>query len=196
MNLDPHKQHDDAALWRALEQAGLKETMASLTGGLDAAFATGGSSFSAGQRQLMALASAASPQAGHFLFCLIDTISATDAETDATVQCTIRTESKDCAVSTITHCIVAMADSGRILVLDQGQVFEFDTPRRLLADSGTARFCPTGQPVRIFGRARQNAVEHKAFVTSLSDWARDMQAADEKLQSSASIPATFSVAPI
>ncbi|KAL7749706.1 hypothetical protein RI367_004934 [Sorochytrium milnesiophthora] len=43
---------------------------------------------------------------------------------------------------------------------------------------------------------RQNAEEHKAFVTSLSDWARDMQTADEKLQSSASTPANSSVAPI
>ncbi|KAL7749705.1 Canalicular multispecific organic anion transporter 2 [Sorochytrium milnesiophthora] len=135
-NLDPHNQHDDAALWRALEQAGLKETMASLTGGLDAVVTTGGNSFSAGQRQLMALASALLRKQRIVVFD--EATSATDAETDALVQRTIRTEFKDCTVLTIAHRIATIMDSDRILVLDQGQVLEFDTPRRLLADSGSA----------------------------------------------------------
>ena len=55
-NLDPFRQKDDAALWKALEAANLKSVVAKLEGGLDAVVLQGGENFSCGQRQLICLA--------------------------------------------------------------------------------------------------------------------------------------------
>ncbi|KAJ2076657.1 Multidrug resistance-associated protein 7, partial [Coemansia sp. S100] len=48
----------------------------------------------------------------------------------------IRKEFKECTVLTIAHRLNTIIDSDRILVLDQGQVAEFDKPDALLAKEG------------------------------------------------------------
>ncbi|KAJ2021742.1 Canalicular multispecific organic anion transporter 1, partial [Coemansia sp. S3946] len=52
---------------------------------------------------------------------------------DAIIQYLMRKEFKDCTVLTIAHRLNTIIDSDRILVLDKGQVAEFDTPDALLA---------------------------------------------------------------
>jgi len=44
---------------------------------------------------------------------------------------------KDCLLITIAHRIKTVLESDQILVLDHGQVIEFDSPGNLLADSNT-----------------------------------------------------------
>ncbi|KAL7751996.1 Mrp-4p [Sorochytrium milnesiophthora] len=61
-----------------------------------------------------------------------------DEAAGAIVQHTIRSEFRDCTVLTIAHCIATIMDSDRILVLDQGQVAEFDTPQALLQNPDSA----------------------------------------------------------
>ena len=57
-NIDPVGTYQDADIWRALEQVRLKEFVEGLDGGLDAPVKEGGSSLSAGQRQLLCFARA------------------------------------------------------------------------------------------------------------------------------------------
>jgi ABC-type multidrug transport system fused ATPase/permease subunit len=62
-----------------------------------------------------------------------------DNGTDGTIQATIRSAFASCTVLTIAHRLHTIIDSDRILVLEAGQLLEFDTPNTLLQVSWAAR---------------------------------------------------------
>ncbi len=57
-NLDPFREHPDAAVWAALRRAHLAPVVEASPAGLDMILSEGGSPLSAGQKQLAALARA------------------------------------------------------------------------------------------------------------------------------------------
>merc|ERR1740131_323513 len=126
MNLDPLEQYKDEAVWSALEQAHLKTTIAGLPGGLHFEVTEGGENLSVGQRQLICLARALLRKTK--VLVLDEATAAVDLETDDLVQATIRKEFAGCTVLTIAHRLNTILDYDKILVLDQGQLVEFDTP--------------------------------------------------------------------
>ncbi|GAC94098.1 multidrug resistance-associated ABC transporter [Pseudozyma hubeiensis SY62] len=136
-NLDPTARSDDAALWKALEQARMKEHVQSLDGGLDAQLTEGGTNFSAGQRQLICIARAFLRNAK--ILVLDEATSAIDLETDAQVQAIVRSEFKGTTI-TVAHRLNTVIDSTRVLVLKDGAVAEFDEPQKLLEDKKSIFF--------------------------------------------------------
>lgn len=140
-NLDPTELHTDEQLWKVLELSHLKDHVLKmfeerddkddgLESALDVGVSEGGSNLSVGQRQLMCLARALLIPS-HILV-LDEATAAVDVETDKVLQETIRTEFKDRTILTIAHRLNTIMDSDRIVVLEQGQVAEFDTPENLL----------------------------------------------------------------
>ncbi|TKY85683.1 hypothetical protein EX895_005223 [Sporisorium graminicola] len=136
-NLDPTGRSDDAALWKALEQARMNEHVQSLDGALDAQLTEGGTNFSAGQRQLICIARAFLRNAK--ILVLDEATSAIDLETDAQVQAIVRSEFKGTTI-TVAHRLNTVIDSTRVLVLKDGAVAEFDSPDILLADKQSIFF--------------------------------------------------------
>ncbi|KAG0048489.1 hypothetical protein BGZ89_004587 [Linnemannia elongata] len=131
LNLDPFSSHTDAEIWSALESASLKSYITTLSEGLSTVIENGGENMSLGQRQLMSLARAMLAKDTRVL-CLDEATAAIDVETDNAIQRALRREFKNCTVLTIAHRINTIMDSDKILVLEQGRVAEFDSPKNLL----------------------------------------------------------------
>jgi ABC-type multidrug transport system fused ATPase/permease subunit len=137
-NLDPFDQHNDVELWAALKRSHLIDDLninqdQEIT--LDSTVTENGSNWSQGQRQLIALARALVKKSS--LIILDEATSSVDFDTDHKIQQTIRSEFIDSALLCIAHRIRTVADYDRILVLDQGQVKEFDTPYDLMTRDGS-----------------------------------------------------------
>ena len=68
---------------------------------------------------------------------LDEATAAVDVETDALLQTTLRSNMfRDRTIITIAHRINTILDSDRIVVLDHGNVAEFDTPLALIRQRG------------------------------------------------------------
>ncbi|KAL2675266.1 hypothetical protein Neosp_011449 [[Neocosmospora] mangrovei] len=93
-----------------------------------------GGNLSQGQRQLLCLARAivARPK----IMVLDEATSAVDMATDALIQRSIREEFTDSTLLVIAHRLSTIADFDRILVLSEGQVAEFGTPKELWEKEG------------------------------------------------------------
>ncbi|KAM0414623.1 hypothetical protein ACHAPT_013533 [Fusarium lateritium] len=134
-NLDPGEEHDDTELWTALGLARLKEHVASMNGGLDSKVYEGGSNLSQGQKQLVSLARAMLKPSS--ILVLDEATAAVDTETDSHLQETLRESIfNNRTVITIAHRINTIIDSDRIVVLEKGEVAEFDTPDALIQQKG------------------------------------------------------------
>ncbi|KAK0473305.1 hypothetical protein IW261DRAFT_1342846 [Armillaria novae-zelandiae] len=128
-NLDPFDQYDDATLNDALKASGLFSLQDDDNEGalnLDSLISSGGSNLSVGQRQIIALARAI--VRGSKLLILDE-----DYKTDTVIQSSLRNELKgDVTLITVAHRLQTIMDADRILVLDAGNIVEYDSPSALL----------------------------------------------------------------
>lgn len=94
-----------------------------------------GSNLSQGQRQLVSLARALLAPSN--ILVLDEATAAVDVETDALLQTTLRSPLfANRTIITIAHRINTILDSDRIVVLEAGEVKEFDTPKKLVESKG------------------------------------------------------------
>ena len=135
INLDPFEVYNDDQVWKALEKSHLKEFVSGLAEGLEHPITEGGDNLSVGQRQLICLARALLKKTK--ILVLDEATAAVDLETDDLIQETIRSEFKDGTVLTIAHRLNTIMDYDRIMVLDSGEIAEFDSVDKLLQDNKT-----------------------------------------------------------
>ncbi|KAG5472020.1 hypothetical protein CUR178_02686 [Leishmania enriettii] len=136
-NVDPFGCCGDAAVWRALRQVGMEARVRGEAGGLDGRVQEGGANYSVGQRQLLCLARALLKRGSAFL--LMDEATANvDPALDRQIQHTVQHTFRDYTVVTIAHRLHTVATYDAILVMDQGRVVEFGSPRELVERQGSA----------------------------------------------------------
>lgn len=128
-NIDPLNEYDDELLMKVLRQSNLGALVDSHSDVLSMGVAEGGTNFSSGQRQLICIARALVRRTR--ILVLDEATSNIDLETDDNIQRIVRSEFTGTTI-TIAHRLNTILDSTRVLVLRDGQVAEFDSPKRLL----------------------------------------------------------------
>lgn len=135
----------DEALWHALDvaQAGF---VRELPDGLASRVAQGGTNFSGGQRQRLAIARALVRQADLYLFD--DSFSALDFKTDAALRHALRPELANAAMLVIAQRVSTIRDADQIVVLDDGRVVGLGTHDELMVACPTYRLIAESQERR------------------------------------------------
>ncbi|KAJ1727146.1 hypothetical protein LPJ61_004731 [Coemansia biformis] len=134
---------------------------------LDAEIKENGKNLSLGQRQLVALARALVRRSR--LVVMDEATASVDFDTDARIQRTIRgLELVDSTLFCIAHRLRTIIDYDRVLVLENGQIVEFDTPRNLLQtkDSHFRSMCEkTGELGHLLNIAQASASKTSCRLT-------------------------------
>ncbi|XP_057203387.1 multidrug resistance-associated protein 5 [Triplophysa rosa] len=134
-NLDPFSLYSEEQIWDALKRTHMKECVSQLPLKLESEVVENGENFSVGERQLLCVARVLLRQCK--ILILDEATAAMDTETDCLIQETIRNAFQDCTTLTIAHRLHTVLNCDRIMVLNQGQVVEFDEPSKLLANENS-----------------------------------------------------------
>ena len=124
----------DEELWHALDVA-QADFVRGLPDGLGSRVAQGGSNFSGGQRQRLAIARALVRHAGLYVFD--DSFSALDFRTDAALRRALAPELAHAGTLVIAQRVSTIRDADQIVVLSEGRVVGLGTHDELI------RTCPT-----------------------------------------------------
>lgn len=133
----------DDEMWEALEVAQARDFVEALPDGLGAPVTQGGTTFSGGQRQRLAIARAVIRRPRVYLFD--DSFSALDYSTDARLRSALRPRAADATVLVVAQRVATIRDADQILVLDHGRVVGRGTHTELLATNETYAEIVTSQ---------------------------------------------------
>lgn len=125
----------DDELWSALEVAQARDFVEALDDGLASPVAQGGTNFSGGQRQRLAIARAVVRDPAVYLFD--DSFSALDYATDARLRAALAPRTRRSTVIVVAQRVATVRDADQILVLDHGRVVGRGTHAELLATNET-----------------------------------------------------------
>ncbi|OZJ05882.1 hypothetical protein BZG36_00917 [Bifiguratus adelaidae] len=147
-NLDPGNKFSDDKLWAALRSvelhtgdqdvASTESRSSVLIRTLDDPVDEGGSNFSQGQRQLMCLARAM--LRGSKILVMDEATASIDLETDAKIQHTIRKHFRGCTIFCIAHRLRTIMRYDTIMLLENGELRETGSPRKLLIEEQDSAF--------------------------------------------------------
>ena len=130
-------------LWRALEIAQARDFIEAMADGLDSAVTQGGTNFSGGQRQRLAIARALVRRPGIYLFD--DSFSALDLATDARLRAALRPTTRDATTIIVAQRVTTIIDADLILVLEDGRIVGRGTHPELLESCMTYQEIVTSQ---------------------------------------------------
>ena len=110
----------EEAMWHALEIAQAKDFVEELGEKLQAPVSQGGTNFSGGQRQRLAIARAVAKNPK--IYILDDSFSALDFTTDANLRAALEKSASDSTLIVVAQRVSTILNADQIIVLDQGAI--------------------------------------------------------------------------
>ena len=130
LNIDPLREHTDNEIWNALHQTKISTTVINLPKALDAVINNENSNFSIGQKQLLNLARILLQNNKIVIFD--EAIGKVDENTNKEIKRIISEHLQEYTIITISHRLDTILDCDRVMVLDEGEIKEFDSVAVLL----------------------------------------------------------------
>jgi ATP-binding cassette, subfamily B, multidrug efflux pump len=127
----------DEALLHVADVAQATEFIATMSDGLGATVAQGGSNFSGGQKQRLSIARALVRKPEIYIFD--DSFSALDFKTDARIRAALKREATDSTVLIVAQRVATVMDADRIIVLDDGHIAGIGNHHELMRSSSVYR---------------------------------------------------------
>ena len=125
-NIDPGQKYKDEVIWNVLETVKLKESLETLNVNIKEMNLT------CGQKQLICLARVL--VSNNKILVLDEMIENVDFETENLISTVINKHFSSCTVIKIAHKLKFVMDCDKVLVLDKGEIVEYDSPKSLLQD--------------------------------------------------------------
>lgn len=130
-NIDPSNNYTDVQIWDIITRVGLREVIPTL----DTMIEDNGAKYSCGQKQLVCLARAA---VARCKILVMDEASANmDSETEKLLYSVVEEIFSQCTILMIAHRLHSIVNCDKVLVLDKGDIVEFDNPNVLLAQNNS-----------------------------------------------------------
>ena len=123
----------DEEVMEALKTAQAEDFITEQEEGIEAYVAQGGTNFSGGQKQRLAIARALVKKPQIYLFD--DSFSALDLETDANLRAALKPLLKDALAVIVAQRISTIMESDQIIVLNEGKIVGLGTHKELLASN-------------------------------------------------------------
>ncbi|KAJ7040968.1 multidrug resistance-associated ABC transporter [Mycena alexandri] len=139
--LDVFNEHQDAEIFEALRSVHLisqdpsDNKLPTVFSNLDSPVSQAGSNFSAGEKQLLCLARAILKHAK--VLILDEATASVDYATDELVGLTIREKFSSSTILTIAHRLRSVIDYDKVMVLEEGRIVEFESPKTLLENESS-----------------------------------------------------------
>ncbi|OXS16217.1 ABC transporter ATP-binding protein [Zobellella denitrificans] len=136
-NLCLGDEHQDAALWRALEVAQLDEVVAAMEQGLDTEIGRRGVRLSGGQQQRLAIARMVLKNPA--IVILDEATSALDTETEQKLHQALAAFLSGRTTLIVAHRLSSVRQADRVLVFEDGKISQSGTHHELLEQPGLYR---------------------------------------------------------
>ncbi|XP_074284893.1 ABC transporter C family member 3-like [Silene latifolia] len=135
-NLDPLQQYRDDQLWEALDKCQLGDEIRKKEKKLESNVTENGENWSMGQKQLICLGRVLLKKCRVLL--LDEATASVDGATDNLIQQRLQENFSDCTIITIAHRMTSVLDGDLVLLLNNGEIEEFDDPNELLENKSSS----------------------------------------------------------